>query len=249
VLQDLSSYDSKGGEPFAWRLPGQARVGHVPFDAIASQQSAVAGPTPFGGMAKRGFDLLVSLLLLPLATLVALPITCFVVLSGGNVIYGHARVGWNGRVFRCYKFRTMTVEAEHELHAILEQDEIARGQWLDRFKLENDPRVTALGRWLRKTCLDEVPQIWNVLRGDMSWVGPRPIVTEEMDKYGIFLPAYLACRPGITGIWQINRRSETTYSERVAMDVQYSRKWSAPRDLMIMLLTIPRMLFAGTRGQ
>jgi lipopolysaccharide/colanic/teichoic acid biosynthesis glycosyltransferase len=143
----------------------------------------------------------------------------------------------------------MTVEAEHALDAILEHDEIARRQWLDRFKLENDPRVTPLGRWLRKTYLDEIPQIWNVLRGDMSWVGPRPIVTEETDKYGNFLSAYLACRPGITGLWQINRRSDTTYAERVAMDDQYARKWSVPRDLAILLLTIPRMLFADNGGQ
>jgi undecaprenyl-phosphate galactose phosphotransferase len=250
VLQEVSGLSSKplGDGDAAWRVIEYPRAGNAPFGVGAFEQSDVGVAAPFGGTAKRCFDLALSVLLLPVVAIVALPIACLVALNGGKIIYGHARVGWRGRPFRCYKFRTMNAAAENELEAILEQDSTARQQWLDRFKLENDPRVTPLGRWLRKTYLDEIPQIWNVLRGDMSWVGPRPIVPEEMSKYRVFLPAYLACRPGVSGLWQINRRDDTSYDQRVAFDVEYARKWSVARDLMILLLTIPRMLLAQSDG-
>lgn len=239
--------DRLNHEGLSWAV-SEYRVADVPVHSEGSQQPLIANHSPFGGKAKRTLDLVASILLLPLATLVALPIACLVALDGGNPIYGHTRVGWNGRLFRCYKFRTMDLKAEHKLRSILERDAAARQQWQDRFKLDNDPRVTPLGRWLRKSYLDEIPQIWNVLRGDMSWVGPRPVVPAEMDKYGDFQPAYLGCRPGVSGLWQINRRSGTTYAERVGFDVQYARNWSPTRDLVIMMLTVPRMLFANSDG-
>jgi exopolysaccharide production protein ExoY len=249
VLQESRSCESErlGCEVRTWTL-SEFRADNVPFTARDPEQPLVGDLSPFGGVAKRCLDLAISFLLLPLVAFVGFPIACLVALNGGNPIYGHTRVGWNGRLFCCYKFRTMNAEAEHELQSILEQDEVARLQWLDRFKLENDPRVTPLGRWLRRTYLDEIPQVWNVLRGDMSWVGPRPIVPAEMRKYEAFPSAYLACRPGVSGLWQIKRRSDTTYMQRVDFDVQYARKWSAARDLMIMLLTIPRILFADSDG-
>ena len=249
MLRELRSCESErlSGEARSWTL-SEFRADNVPVTARGSEQPLVGNVSPFGGTAKRSLDLAISILLLPLAVFVGFPIACLVVLNGGNPIYGHTRVGWNGRLFRCYKFRTMNAEAEHELQTILEQDEVARQQWLERFKLENDPRVTPLGRWLRRTYLDEIPQLWNVLRGDMSWVGPRPIVPAEMRKYGAFLSAYLACRPGVSGLWQIKRSSDTTYMQRVDFDVQYVRKWSAARDLVIMFLTIPRILFADSDG-
>lgn len=248
MLQEASGCEREAPGGPAWR------DGSYSFAAVAvrsvdeSLQAEVEKIGALGGSAKRCFDLAISLLLLPFAIIVGLPIACVVALSGGNVIYGHTRVGRNGRPFRCYKFRTMNVAAENELRTILENDVSARQQWMDRFKLENDPRVTMLGRWLRKTYLDEIPQIWNVLQGDMSLVGPRPIVADEMDKYGLFLPAYLACRPGISGQWQVRRRSDTSYAERVALDVEYARAWSMSRDLMILLLTVPRILSARNRG-
>jgi len=250
VLQELRSCENDGlsREEWSWAAR-EFRAGNVPPSATEMREPDICGRSPFGGMAKRSLDLLISFLLLPLAVFVGVPIACVIALDGGNPIYGHTRVGWNGRLFRCYKFRTMNVEAEHELDRLLEQDEIARQQWLDRFKLENDPRVTPLGRWLRKTYLDEIPQIWNVLRGDMSWVGPRPVVPAEMEKYGVFQSSYLGCRPGISGLWQINRHSDTTYIQRVGFDVQYAQKWSPARDVTIVLLTIPRILFAGGNVQ
>lgn len=249
MFQELSSCDSNRlcREDVVWRAGEQGFPDDVAIGENA-ERAIVEGGSPFGGAAKRGFDLVISLLLLPIAALVAVPIACLVALDGGSPIYSHTRVGWNGRLFRCYKFRTMYVEAEHSLQRILEQDEMARQEWLDRFKLENDPRVTPLGQWLRKTYLDEIPQIWNVLKGEMSWVGPRPVIPAEMCKYGALQSAYLCCRPGVSGLWQINRRNETTYGQRVDFDVQYARKWSAARDIMIMLLTIPRIVFADSHG-
>ena len=235
-------------EDVMWLPREYARADGVQFATKRFQQTKSRASSPVGGTAKRCFDVVLLLLLLPLVAIVALPVTCLVALGGGSTIYGHTRVGWNGRLFRCYKFRTMSVAADDELRALLEQDSTARQEWLSRFKLENDPRVTPLGRWLRKTYLDELPQIWNVLCGDMSFVGPRPVISDEMDKYRLGLPAYLACRPGITGLWQINRSSETTYDQRVAFDVEYARKWSLRRDVLILFLTIPRLLLQETRS-
>lgn len=245
MLQELHSCEDEGLRQDA--LPWIAGK-YGSSSARSEREAAFEKNTPFGGIAKRSLDLVISLLLFPLAAFVGLPVACLIALDGGNPIYGHTRVGWNGRLFRCYKFRTMNVAAEHELQKILEHDPIARQQWLDRFKLKNDPRVTPLGRWLRKTYLDEIPQIWNVLRGEMSWVGPRPVIPAEMDRYGVFQSAYLGCRPGISGLWQIQRRSDTTYTQRVGLDVQYARRWSAARDVRIVLLTIPRILFADSDG-
>jgi lipopolysaccharide/colanic/teichoic acid biosynthesis glycosyltransferase len=202
---------------------------------------------PVGGSAKRVFDILFSMLLLPVVAILSLPIVCLVALNGGSPIYGHLRVGRNGKFFRCYKFRTMVSEAEDELQALFERDPAARLQWLDRFKLENDPRVTPLGRFLRDTSLDEIPQIWNVLRGDMSWVGPRPVIVDELTKYGAQVSSYFACRPGVTGLWQIRRRAETTYDQRVAFDVEYAGQWTLAGDIAILCLTIPTLFAAGCR--
>ena len=202
---------------------------------------------PFGGRAKRCLDLFLTLLLLPFAATLALPVALLIALDGGKPIYGHPRVGWNGRVFRCYKFRTMVADSDVALETLLEQNPAARQQWLERYKLENDPRVTRLGWLLRETNLDEIPQIWNVIRGEMSWVGPRPVVVEELTRYGAHLPVYLACRPGITGLWQISRRNGMPYSKRVELDADYACNWSIRRDLVILFLTIPRIFAPNGR--
>jgi undecaprenyl-phosphate galactose phosphotransferase len=219
---------------------GELGDAHTP-EAIAASGVPVGGPT------KRSFDIVLSILLLPLATILSLPIACLIALDGGPPIYGHLRVGRNGKLFRCYKFRTMMPKAEDELHAVFERDPAARLQWFERFKLENDPRITPFGRFLRSTCLDEIPQIWNVLRGEMSWVGPRPVILDELAKYGSQVPIYLACRPGITGLWQIRRRIDTSYAQRVAFDVEYARNGSIMRDIMILCLTVPSILAARGR--
>lgn len=214
----------------------QTAVPHVAVGYAVEGSRAVA--------AKRRLDIALSIFFLPVVLIIGLPIALLVALEGGRPLYRQIRVGRNGRLFTCYKFRTMTHDANARLRAALRDDPDARRAWFDRFKFENDPRVTRLGWFLRKTSLDEIPQVWNVIKGDMSWVGPRPVILDELLKYGADLPAYLACRPGITGMWQVNGRSDTTYRQRVAFDVHYAKNWSVMLDLRILLMTIPRVLTA-----
>ena len=162
--------------------------------------------------------------------------------EGGPVFFRHQRIGHNGKSFGCLKFRTMAVDAEARLQRILESDPAARAEWEATQKLENDPRITCLGAFLRKTSLDELPQFWNVVRGEMSVVGPRPIVADEARRYGDHLEHYLSLRPGVTGLWQVMGRSSTTYDDRVRMDVHYARYRSFLMDLWIILRTIRVML-------
>ena len=158
--------------------------------------------------------------------------------SPGSVIFKHTRVGNNGKLFPCYKFRSMCVDAKAKLAELLANNPAAREEWERDFKLKNDPRITKSGVFLRKTSLDELPQIFNVLRGEMSLVGPRPVVQEELARYGEFVQDYLMVKPGITGMWQVNGRSDTTYDERVQMDVWYVRNWSVWLDVMLLWRTI-----------
>lgn len=158
--------------------------------------------------------------------------------SPGSVIFKHTRVGNNGKLFLCYKFRSMCVDAKAKLAELLANNPAAREEWERDFKLKNDPRITKSGVFLRKTSLDELPQIFNVLRGEMSLVGPRPIVQEELARYGEFVDDYLMVKPGITGMWQVSGRSDTTYDERVHMDVWYVRNWSVWIDVMLLWRTI-----------
>ena len=163
-------------------------------------------------------------------------------IEDGPILFRHRRIGQGGRTFECLKFRTMVPNAEQILHDLLERDPEARAEWLRDHKLRSDPRVTRLGRFLRKTSLDELPQIWNVLRGEMSLVGPRPIVKDEMLRYGRYLPAYMAAKPGITGLWQVTGRNDTNYRRRVVMDTYYVRKQSVMMDLRILLKTVKVVL-------
>lgn len=158
--------------------------------------------------------------------------------SPGPIIFKHTRIGKNGRPFCCYKFRSMCVDAAAKLEELLTNDLSACEEWEQNFKLKDDPRITKSGAFLRKTSLDELPQIFNVLKGDMSLVGPRPIVQTELERYGEFVRDYLSVRPGITGYWQVNGRSDTTYEERVQMDVWYVRHWSLWLDVVLLWRTI-----------
>lgn len=180
-----------------------------------------------------GFALIV-LFPVMLAVGVAIHVT-----AGGPVVFRHMRVGLNGRVFGCLKFRTMVPEAEGLLQDILETDPVARAEWQARYKFEHDCRVTRLGRFLRKTSLDELPQLFNVLRGDMSLVGPRPITEAELDVvYGPHAAIYKSVRPGVTGLWQVCGRSDTNYDERISLDLRYIRSASLIWDIRIIFQTI-----------
>ena len=163
---------------------------------------------------------------------------CVAIDNKGKVIFAHQRVGINGKLFYCYKFQTMVPNADKELEKYLNKNSAAMAEWERNFKLVHDPRVTRLGAILRKTSLDELPQIFNVLKGDMSLVGPRPVIKEELPRYGDNQKEYLMVRPGITGMWQASGRSDTTYEERVAMDTWYVRNWSLWIDLKYLIRTI-----------
>lgn len=192
---------------------------------------------------KRSLDLTVgAALLLALLPLMCL-LTIAVRLDGGPAFFGHRRVGLAGREFRCWKFRSMRPDAEEALAALLATDPAARAEWEACRKLKRDPHVTRLGRFLRVSSLDELPQLWNVLRGDMSLVGPRPVTADELAQhYGRAARAYLLVRPGVTGPWQVSGRSETDYAFRVRLDAAYVRNHSVPGDLKLLALTVGAVL-------
>lgn len=162
--------------------------------------------------------------------------------DGGTVFYGQERIGYNGVKFKCLKFRSMLKNSQEILVDLLEKDPVARAEWSRDHKLKNDPRITKLGRFLRKTSIDELPQLFNVLKGEMSLVGPRPIVQDEVSKYGSSFRFYVSNVPGITGLWQISGRNDIDYNRRVALDRAYTNKSSIGLYFKILFLTIPSVL-------
>jgi UDP-galactose-lipid carrier transferase len=187
---------------------------------------------------KRCLDLAgalaISLMLSPLLLFIAWQVRK----DGGNAIYGHPRIGRHARPFNCYKFRSMVVNASAALAELLERDPQARREWEQDFKLKDDPRVTRIGGFLRRTSLDELPQLWNVIRGDMSLVGPRPIVEAELARYADDVSYYLMARPGMTGLWQVSGRNDADYPTRVYLDAWYVRNWSLWYDIAILFKTV-----------
>ncbi|MEO9827245.1 MAG: sugar transferase [Paracoccaceae bacterium] len=216
-------------------------------DSDAYSGSAECNEIALGGATKRCADTLLAfaglLALLPLFSLVCIAIKAT---TPGPMFYGHKRIGHRGKTFKCWKFRTMVADGDAVLRAHFDQCPDARKEWETSRKLSNDPRVTALGHVLRKYSVDELPQLLNVLQGDMSFVGPRPVVEDELEMYGPFAADYLAARPGITGLWQTSGRSDTSYEFRVALDNRYVREWSFFADIKILLKTIP--VVVGARG-
>ena len=170
---------------------------------------------------------------------VLLAITLLVWQAGGApIFFGHYRVGRDGRLFRCLKFRTMRVDAEQALARLLATDAEARAEWQRDQKLARDPRITPIGRILRKTSLDELPQLINVMRGEMCFVGPRPVTPAELTRYGAVRWHYVSVTPGITGLWQVSGRNRTTYDQRVALDKQYVETRNLWRDMVILARTV-----------
>lgn len=191
-----------------------------------------------------GFSLLILIFSMPLLIVVAL---CIRMTSKGKILYKQERVGRGGKTFRCIKFRTMYPDAEHRLKDILAKDPLKRKEWEATFKLKQDPRITPVGKFLRKTSLDELPQFWNVLKGDLSVVGPRPVVHEEIVKhYGHKAAKILSIRPGITGVWQVSGRNDVCYKTRIELDEKYVEGHSLLLDLKLVLKTIPSMI--SSRG-
>jgi exopolysaccharide production protein ExoY len=213
---------------------------------LTSNSQNTAHP-PLGGSFKRIFDVLGAasglVVLSPLFILLALLVKFS---DKGRVFYGHRRIGRNGEVFACLKFRTMVENGDEVLAIYFAKNPSAREEWNATRKLQNDPRVTRVGAVLRKLSLDELPQIFNILRGDMSIVGPRPVVKDELDLYGNSAGFYLKSRPGLTGLWQISGRNDVSYGTRVAFDRQYVENWSFAEDLKIIAKTVPAVL--SSRG-
>lgn len=191
---------------------------------------------------KRSFDIIMSLtsmvLLFPIFFIIAIMIK---IDSKGNIIYKHKRIGKNGKYIYLYKFRTMYTNSKEILEEILKDQKI-KEEWENNFKLENDPRITKVGKILRKTSLDELPQLINILRGDMSIVGPRPVVDGEIEKYGIFKKKFLSVTPGLTGWWACNGRSATSYEERINLELYYVNNRSIKLDLLVILKTFSAVI-------
>lgn len=206
----------------------------------------LTAPLAFGIEARRGakrlLDVVASSLLLILIAPVLVLISLAVKADGGPLLFGHLRVGLHGRPFRCWKFRTMVPNAEALLQDVLASDPVRAEEWRETCKLKSDPRVTAIGRMLRRSSLDELPQLLNVLSGQMSLIGPRPVTKGELERYGESRDYYLSVRPGITGLWQVLGRNDSSYSQRVVLDAWYVRNWSLWNDLIILLKTIPVVL-------
>lgn len=202
---------------------------------------------PIGGVIKRTFDLTAAVIALILLAPLFLMIGALVKAGdGGSILYGHKRIGRNGETFRCLKFRTMVENGDEVLQRHLRADPQALEEWTATRKLQNDPRVTRVGQVLRKLSLDELPQILNIVRGEMSVVGPRPVVSEELDYYGPAAEFYLASRPGLTGLWQVSGRNDVSYAARVAFDTHYVQNWSLATDLAIIIKTVPAVV--ASRG-
>ena len=219
-----------------------------PDDVVAKATTAgkqlLSRPTSkFGAVCKRALDVPIALAaLILLAPAMILIAAIMKITDRGPVFYGHTRIGREGRPFRCFKFRTMVVDADERLRRFLAEDHQLAEQWNATRKLACDPRITRLGWFLRKTSFDELPQLINVLGGEMSCVGPRPVTAEELERYGEVLKDYVSVRPGITGLWQVCGRSQCLYTERIALDHLYVRAWSFRLDLAILLRTIPTVL-------
>ncbi|MGI4746547.1 MAG: sugar transferase [Janthinobacterium lividum] len=188
--------------------------------------------------AKLALDFVLAFIILMLISPVFIVIYIACRLDGGGALFAHQRVGANGQSFPCLKFRTMVIDSDRVLQDALECDPELASMWAATRKLRNDPRVTPIGRFLRASSLDELPQLINILRGEMSLVGPRPIVESEVPFYGDKISHYYAVRPGLTGLWQVSGRSNTSYDRRVELDVSYVTNWTFRSDVAILLKTV-----------
>lgn len=189
-------------------------------------------------LTKRVFDLILTIC----GGLFILPFMCIIAAfiyfdSPGPVIYKQKRIGQNGKEFDFYKFRSMVIDADKVIDEYLEKNPEAKREWQRNFKLKYDPRVTRIGRFIRKTSVDELPQLWNVIKGDMSLVGPRPLLPNEVKRYGAYIEDYILVPPGLTGVWQVSGRSDTTFEERVQMDSWYIHNWTIWIDIVYLAKT------------
>jgi len=196
----------------------------------------------FDEVVLRGLDIAIAALAIVFLLPLLLVTAAILALQGGPVVFAHKRVGRGGSAFYCYKFRSMVVDAEERLARLLRDDPQALAEWQKDHKLRNDPRVTPFGRFLRRSSIDELPQLFNVLRGEMSIVGPRPIVDAEVPRYGRRIAAYYRVKPGITGLWQVSGRNDVEYRTRVAMDCLYAKSVRPSLYIYLVVATVPAVL-------
>jgi lipopolysaccharide/colanic/teichoic acid biosynthesis glycosyltransferase len=218
-----------------------SEIAYVTQVAGAARQRAAR--RPLDEMLTEAMNALIAIIALIFLGPVMLAVAVAVFMQdGGPPVFAHRRIGRGGRYFHCLKFRSMAIDAERRLNELLASDPQARAEWDKDHKLRNDPRITRLGAFLRKSSLDELPQLFNVLKGEMSLVGPRPIVDAEVVKYGRRFASYCAVKPGITGLWQVSGRNDTTYRTRVALDCVYARRRNLLLDGFIIAATVPAVL-------
>ena len=227
----------------------------IPYEVISKEPSSlpaveiIRNQSRSGRTLKRIGDIIFSLIVLTLGSPIFILIGILVKLSSpGSVFYIQKRVGRNYREFGCIKFRTMYKDADDLLPNLLEKYPLMRKEFEKDFKLRQDPRITKLGRFLRRSSLDELPQFFNVLKGEMSVVGPRPIVSNEIIKYSLFMEEVISVRPGLTGLWQVSGRNNLSYKKRVELDLFYARNRNSLLDLEIIILTLGVLLFPMDRG-
>jgi len=223
-------------------------TGSSPSAADDGRIGAEPAPTPMypvrNSRLKRLIDIVLSLgVTIAISPLLLTIFLLIRILDRGPALFRQARIGRDGRVFIIYKFRTMHPDADARLNALLMSDPAAASEWRAYQKLRNDPRITPIGRFLRRSSLDELPQLINILRGDMGLIGPRPVAPDELQRYGQVAHVYTAVRPGVLGLWQVRGRNHLTYAQRVALDGEYVRNWSILTDLRILLEAIPVVLF------
>ena len=222
-----------------------ASVYAIERELVSTRESRQWRGIEWNGAAIRAIDLTVAataiIFFAPLMLVLALLIYAA---NPGPVVFAQRRIGRGGRIFRCYKFRSMAVDAEARLQELLRNDPVARAEWDRDQKLRDDPRIVGIGGFLRKSSLDELPQLFNVLLGEMSLVGPRPIIEAEAPRYGRYIAHYCSVRPGVTGLWQVSGRNNTTYRRRVALDVTYSRSRTAAMNLRLLAATVPCVLLS-----
>ena len=227
----------------------------IPYEVISKEPSSlpaveiIRNQSRSGRTLKRIGDIIFSFIVLTLGSPIFISIAILVKLSSpGSVFYIQKRVGRNYREFGCIKFRTMYKDADDLLPNLLEKYPLMRKEFEKDFKLRQDPRITKLGRFLRRSSLDELPQFFNVLKGEMSVVGPRPIVSNEIIKYSLFMEEVISVRPGLTGLWQVSGRNNLSYKKRVELDLLYARNRNFLLDLEIIILTLGVLLFPMDRG-
>ncbi len=227
----------------------------IPFELISKEPSSllaaelIRNQSRYGRSLKRIGDVIFSLLVLILGSPIFISIGILVKLSSpGSIFYIQKRVGRNYREFGCIKFRTMYENAEDALPNLLAKYPLMRKEFEKDFKLRDDPRITRIGKFLRRSSLDELPQFFNVLKGEMSVVGPRPIVSNEINKYSLFMEEVISVRPGLTGLWQVSGRNNLSYKKRVKLDLIYARKRNFLLDIEIIILTLGVLLFPMDRG-